>query len=191
MVQVITISSYSILRLQDVTHTTLVDMSLIFIRSTSYTLTHALAHVHTFGRLFKEDTRRDTRGYNSQAVMEFTSRRNRRSRPQVTIPVSRLRPDTTRFEIGYLRNFFVYDCMICAIRTATRRLSFQTPSFYARHPSTSQEVFVPESPERPTSGHYWGPGESLPVTDFQPVATSSPVQTQTEQPDLYSLIQGM
>ena len=77
---------------------------------------------------------------------------------------------------------------MCVIRTATRHL---TPSFYAYHPSTSQEVFVLESPDHPTSGHYWGPEESLPVTDFQPVATSSPVQTQTKQPDLYSLIQGM
>ena len=40
-----------------------------------------------------------------------------------------------------------------------------TPGFYARHLSTSQEVFVPESSDHPTSGHYWGP---LPLTDFQP-----------------------
>ena len=53
--------------------------------------------------------------------------------------------------------------MICAIRTATRRLSFQIPSFYTRHPSTSKKCFFPESPERPTIGHYWGPGESLPA----------------------------
>jgi hypothetical protein len=78
----------------------------------------------------------------------------------------------------------------CDFSNATRRLSFQTPSFYARHPSTSRDVFIPESPDRPTNDHCWGPGESLPTSHLQPVAISSPVQMQAEQPDLFLLIQG-
>ena len=81
-------------------------------------------------------------------------------------------------------------CKLC-FSNATRRLSFQTPSFYARQPSTSRDVFIPESPDRLTNDHCWGPGESLPTSHLQPVATSSPVQTQAEQPDLFLLIQGI
>lgn len=68
-------------------------------------------------------------------------------------------------------------------RTSTaRRLSFQTPSFYTR-PSTSQDLFVPESPCR----QYWGPGETLCHTTFD----TSSLETQPEQPELHSLTQSM
>ena len=121
----------------------------------------------------------------SRAVMEFTSRRSKGRRPQITVSVPRSRPDAQGVKFLCLTKTF------CAFRNATRHLSFQIPTFCARYPSTSRDMFIPESPDRPTNSHYWGPGELLPTSGFQTVATSSPVQTQTEQPDLYSLVQGM
>ena len=45
----------------------------------------------------------------------------------------------------------------------SRRLSFETPNFYAR--THGSDLFVPESPAR---GSYWSPGEILPTSSVTP-----------------------